>query len=79
MQIAALFFLLACVLGLQVCLEQPLNSCMCQLPPMSSVLSFVRANKITTSLVTRNDDGSFTGVKDLLVESAKQLASTAAA
>ena len=32
-----------------------------------------------TSLVTRNDDGSFTGVKDLLVESAKQLASTAAA
>ena len=73
---------------------------------MSSVLSFVRANKITTylgafggptqkplqiwctrgaysqlirqkpdacdsqvSLVTRNDDGSFTGNKDLLVES----------
>ena len=107
MQIAALFFLLACVLGLQVCLEQPSNSCMCQLPPMSSVLSFVRASKITTylgafggptqkplqiwctrgaysqlirqkpghacdsgtSLVTRNDDGSFTGVKDLLVES----------
>ena len=50
MQIAALFFLLACVVGLQECLEQPLNSCMCQLPPMSSVLSFVIDNKITTYL-----------------------------
>ena len=106
MQIAAIVFLLACVVGLQVCLEQPANSCMCQLPPMYSVLSFVKANKIKTylgafggptekplqiwcnraaysqllrqrsdacvsgpSLVTRNDNGSFTGVKDLLVES----------
>ena len=90
-----------------VCLARPLNSrCLCQLPPMPSVLLVVRATKsqhilellvavfrnlcksgapqqftlnwyvqsqtlhvFLEHLVTRNDNGSFTGVKDLLVES----------
>ena len=110
MSVAALIFLLACVTGLSVVLEQPESSVMCLCPAMASVLQFARAFPVKTylgcfggssvkplqlwtnklqfldlardrpasvdlcapdsqPLVVRGADGSFTGVKDKLVES----------
>ena len=107
MQVAAIMFLVSCVIGVMVCLEQPDNSCLHKCPPMRSVLSFVKALRVKTylgafagptckplqiwtnratfaqlardcphreqlsgePLVSRSENGSFTGRKDLLEES----------
>ena len=55
MQVAAMMFLVSCVIGIMVCLEQPDNSCLHKCLPMRSVLSFVKAHRVKTYL------GAFAG------------------
>ena len=65
-QVAAIMFLVSCVTGIMVFLEQPDNSCLHKCPPRRSVLSIVKALHVKTYL------GAFSGPMQAIADMDQQ-------